>query len=516
MASGTEPAPRAGRRLRLPGYAIAAALAAGALYYAGTGLHPIAWLVWFAPLPVLVLAPRVPAVAAAGAAFVAWLLGEANLATYLIRDVEIPVGLAVGLFLGLALLFAGVVLLFRVLVRRGHLFGAALVVPASWAFAEYLFATTSPDGAFWSLAYTQSDVAVVRQLASVTGYVGITFVLMAVPSAVAACLAPGAVRRAVRVRAVAAAAAVLALVVGFGLARPVPDRNAGSTLRVALVAVRQDGGRADITTPDGRQLVDGYVQEIRRVATAGAQVVVAPEAVFRADDTSITVISAPLQQIADDTGATIVLGVGYLDPALGTMHGKDAGYNTAQVYAPRTAGRAYRKQHLIVTEPYEPGDTLLTGDLAGGVRFGVEICKDLDFPALARATRQAGADVLLVPAWDFDRDAWLHSRMAVMRGIENGLPVVRTARSGALTVSDASGAVLAEGRTGSAPVVTVTADLPVRTVDTLYTRLGDWFAWLCIVLMLGAFAPLVFRRRRAVRPGGRPETVDRPLVAVDR
>jgi apolipoprotein N-acyltransferase len=44
---------------------IAAGLATAALSYFGTGLHPIWWALWLAPIPVLAIAPRL----GGGAAF---------------------------------------------------------------------------------------------------------------------------------------------------------------------------------------------------------------------------------------------------------------------------------------------------------------------------------------------------------------------------------------------------------------------------------------------------------------
>ena len=103
----------------------------------------------------------------------------------------------------------------------------------------------------------------------------------------------------------------------------------------------------------------------------------------------------------------------------------------------------------------------------------------MDFPGLVRDYRGSGATVVFVPAWDFGRDAWLHSRMAITRGVENGFTVVRAARQGALTVSDPHGRVMVEARTIGASVVSVTTDLPRGAVSTLYTKFGDWLAWIC-------------------------------------
>jgi apolipoprotein N-acyltransferase len=74
-----------------------------------------------------------------------------------------------------------------------------------------------------------------------------------------------------------------------------------------------------------------------------------------------------------------------------------------------------------------------------GHRWAIAICFDMDFPGLVCDYRRSVATVMFVPSWDFGRDAWLHSRMAITRGVENGLTVVRAARQGALTVSDPHG-----------------------------------------------------------------------------
>ena len=41
--------------------AAGAAVLSAALFYFGTGMRPVPWLTWLAPLPVLLLAPRVGA-----------------------------------------------------------------------------------------------------------------------------------------------------------------------------------------------------------------------------------------------------------------------------------------------------------------------------------------------------------------------------------------------------------------------------------------------------------------------
>jgi len=117
----------------------------------------------------------------------------------------------------------------------------------------------------------------------------------------------------------------------------------------------------------------------------------------------------------------------------------------------------------------------------------------MHFAALGRAYGQRGAAVMLVPAWDFDYlDDWMESRTTVVRGIENGYAVVRPAREGLLTVSDAYGRILAERPSSAMPGSSLLARVIVASpLPTLYTRIGNVFGWLCVA----AAAPFVLLSR---------------------
>jgi apolipoprotein N-acyltransferase len=140
----------------------------------------------------------------------------------------------------------------------------------------------------------------------------------------------------------------------------------------------------------------------------------------------------------------------------------------------------YDKHHLLLgVEPEKPGDKRVILDQPSG-RWGLQICKDMDFPELSRQYATGGANLLLVPAWDFNLDRWLHARMAVLRAVENGFALARSARNGLLTLSDSRGRILAETATLPSRFVSITGKVNVASEETFYTRTGDWFAWLCI------------------------------------
>ena len=121
---------------------------------------------------------------------------------------------------------------------------------------------------------------------------------------------------------------------------------------------------------------------------------------------------------------------------------------------------------------------------------GVEICKDLDFPAWSRVYGRRGVRFLAVPAWDFVDDARPHARMAVVRGVENGFTIARSAQHGLVTLSDSHGRILGEQSSATDPILVIAA--PPGAGTTLYARFGDWFGWAAVVcaaaLLIGAIA----------------------------
>jgi len=120
----------------------------------------------------------------------------------------------------------------------------------------------------------------------------------------------------------------------------------------------------------------------------------------------------------------------------------------------------------------------------------------MDFPQLSRQYGNLGVGLLLVPAWDFNADGWLHGRMAILRGVESGFSIARSAKQGILTVSDDRGRVLAQRETTTGtPFVTLVADVPVRHSATLYNRFGDWFANLNFALFACLLALSLLPRR---------------------
>ena len=102
-------------------------------------------------------------------------------------------------------------------------------------------------------------------------------------------------------------------------------------------------------------------------------------------------------------------------------------YNSAVAIGPDGGILArHRKLQLFgtgETDLYTPGDEYVTFDL-GGVRFGLLICYDIEFPEHARALARLGADVILVPTANMMPFTNVPILMAPARAAENGVTVV--------------------------------------------------------------------------------------------
>ncbi len=459
--------------------AVCIALSAAA-FCLSTGLGTFWPAAWIAPLPILLFAGRAGSRTAFLAATAAFFFGGFSVLPVLVRVMPPPL-LAVVLLLP-SLVFAAAVLLARFASGRLPAGLAAFVFPAAWVTYEFLISRVSPHGTAGSLAYSQTDVLPLVQIASFTGIWGITFVIALIPSA----LAVAWFRRSAR--PLAPAFSILVGVLVFGLIR-LNQRPAEPPIRVGLAATDRGVIPAFQTTDPALALsvANEYADRVRRLAAQGARVVVLPEKFVGVTPEDSTQIMQVFSDAARSANVTLVAGLNRI--------GLPAPRNVAAVFAPDGQLRAeYDKHHLLPG----PETGYATGAGPGvcasphGV-WGVAICKDMDFPSWSRKYAMRGVTLLAVPAWDFVLDGRLHSRMAVMRAVENGFSLARNAQQGLLTISDAYGRVLAEAPSSAMPEALLVRDVQPGPGATLYTRYGDWFGWLNVLALAALLAAASLR-----------------------
>ncbi len=462
-------APAAGSSpLRRCLWQIAAALAAGLPLYWVLGPQPLGWLAWWAPLPVLWLALRSSRRDAAWMTFLAAMLGLSSNVAYFRLLMPLPAVLAVILLK--ALLWLLVVLATRRLVLRYRSGWTVLAYPVLWVAIDTLMAALLPDGNWGSLAYSQADNVAILQLAALAGVPGLLFLLCLLPSALALLLAGG------RAYAPAAGATALLLVVAWtGGAWRVQGAPESGGPPAGLVAIDDFIGPA--TPPARAQAIwDEYARHVVQLAGQGARLVLLPEKIAVLTPAQADAVGQRFQALARSAGVWITVGIG--------VHDATGRRNLAWLFSPDGAAPvSYQKHHLAPPERDFLAASAYAVQPVAGQAMGLAICKDMHFAPLGQAYGAAGAQTMLVPAWDFQFDAWMGARMTVVRGVENGYAVLRAAREGVLTVSDAYGRVLAERASSSMPGSTLLAPLPAHpSVSTWAGWLGPLFGWLCVAL----------------------------------
>ncbi len=331
------------------------------------------------------------------------------------------------------------------------------------------------------------DCLPVIQLASITGLWGISFIVFLFAGTTAALLSGAGKPWQRRALAIAVGAALCAVFV-FGKWRVQSNPSAQP---VAVTLVAKDVPMSMYLGSEERalELLREYADEVHRVSPAGTQAVVLPEKVGGVSESALAEVDTLFSSAGISAHAAIVLGLVRKTPS--------GAFNSSRFYSTHGKLEAnYDKHHLIPgVEPEKPGDKRVLLDQPSG-RWGLQICKDMDFPALSREYAGDGTNLMLVPAWDFNVDGWLHSRMAVMRAVENGFALARSARNGLLTLSDNRGRVVAEAATTPGRFVSIAGKVNVGPERTFYTRTGDWFAWLCVAMLVTLLALHCARRLR--------------------
>ena len=169
--------------------AVCSLIASSTLLFFGTGPRPICWLTWLAPLPVLLIAPRLTDFPTFAIASASWFIGCLNMWHYFRGVLDLPTGTVFLILLLPSCVFGIAVLLHGRLIRRGALWQGVLVVPITWVLYEYLSSVLWAHRTFGNIAYTQMDCLIVLRLASAISVWGVSFCLLFFPPQLQLCSA---------------------------------------------------------------------------------------------------------------------------------------------------------------------------------------------------------------------------------------------------------------------------------------------------------------------------------------
>jgi len=382
---------------------------------------------------------------------------------------------------------------------------ACMAAPCLWVTFEFIRAHLPEISFPWNLlGYPAGTNLAMVQLTTVTGIYGISFVVAAFNALIA--WADVAKSTAITKRlGIIAGTTALILLVMFGGEKLVPKAVANHSARAVqpnfpeVESYGQDwfgAHREDLAELEALSLED---------TAKHPDLIIWPEAPapFSWQDAQFGRIAS---RIAIEARRPFLAGTIEWKP--------EAGPSGAHVQAPYNSavmvdgnGRrifAYDKIHLVPFGEYEPfplihrvvasvssevggfrkGTNRVVGTLPNGFKFGTYICYEAIYPGEIREFASSGANLFI----NISNDGWFgksaaaeqHLRMARGRAVENRRWLVRVTNSGITAAVDPYGRTY----TSIPRDVRGAADLPYdfRTDLTLYTRMGDWFAWLCVIV----------------------------------
>ncbi len=477
--------------------------------------HPVSFCSWFA-LAILIHAvirakPRIAFFSGFFHALAFVLLSVPWIATVLTVHGGLSVAGGWGVLLLIAITWGVLIGTYSWMVQRlsrDSVEMACLAVPFLWIVTEFIRAHLPEISFPWNLlGYPASANSGLLQLATVTGIYGLSFVVAAYNAMIVWIAATPS--RSLRFRLLVGIAftGVLAAVMGLG-PRYVPQPRADHLAR----AVQLNFPEVPSYPSDWFHAHAADLASIERLslapAAAGPDLLVWPEtpAPFSQQDTEFAKIAS---NVAIKFGRSFLAGtIEWKTPVNPAEIGEHPGlvpYNSALLFDPQGQRVfVYDKIHLVPFGEYEPfplihrvvssvsdevggfhkGNNYAVGKLSGGNRFGVFICYEAIYPGEVRRFAAKGAELLI----NISNDGWFgrsaaadqHLRMVRVRAVENRRWIVRSTNNGYTVSIDPYGQIYAP----LPPDVRAAADLPYdfRSDETIYTRFGDWFAWLCVLV----------------------------------
>jgi apolipoprotein N-acyltransferase len=403
-------------------------------------------------------------------------------------------------------------LLLSLLARPRDHRRALVIAPFLWVAVE--LARTRVTGFPWDLlGIAQVDNIALSRIAGWTGVYGISFEIVLVNVALAAAFLIPRQKRGAMLAAGLAAAAVLQA----GRLVEAPPAKAD---RAALLVQQNIPVSAD-WTPAYFQETLAELKDLteKSVASGGGTrmgLIVWPESPspFFTNDARFR---GAVTEMARDTKASIVAGSIGTDATAPNSEGPL--FNSAVLVSPSGDWTArYDKVHLVPFGEYLPFPSLfsfaggLTKEVgqfehgtsrspldAGGERLGVFICYESVFPDEVRQFANNGAQVFVNisnDGWYGDSGAYAqHLNQTRMRAIENNRWILSATDTGVTASIDPWGRIVA--RIPRKERSTLVAPYTITSVTTFYTRHGDWFAYLCAIIFIGALLERFLSRKKA-------------------
>ncbi len=369
---------------------------------------------------------------------------------------------------------------------------STLILPAVYVIMDYITILTNPSGSYGTLVHTQSALPLL-QIVSITGIWGVTFLILWTASIIN-WLWDNSFDKKKICSAFLIFGIPFILVIIWGQYRLSTKINS-PTVRIASINSTKEEYQHRMTSNFDslvEQSNQGFLRNCKIAASSGAKIVFGRE----------TIISLPVgkeNNFIEEAKTIAIRDSIYIGIPINVIPAKNSIENPENkiTWISPTGETLFTYHKAKPTYPGEcdSGDGIIRYFDSPYGRISSVICFDMDFPSLISQAGKMNIDIMLVPGSDWKEISPYHTYVASLRGVENGFNMVRSTLKGFSASFNYKGQLLSSNDFFKTDEVILYSDVPVKGQKTIYSFLGDYFAWLCIIFFLSMSFDYVNNKR---------------------
>ncbi len=380
----------------------------------------------------------------------------------------------------MSLFTALVFLIDRIYSQRLKGIVSTLVLPSAFVLMDYISVSANPGGTFGAFATTQSSLPLL-QLLSVTGIWGITFIILWTASIINWLWDKSFKWEQIKTGLLIYSITFLTIII-FGQVRLSLDNDC-KTVRIASINISKDALKnrhnANIDSI-AEKANDDFLTNCKIASSSGAKVVFGIETVISLQKNKENAFIEKAKIIAQKDSIYLGLPMEVIPKDYPEVRPEN------KIIWISPEGQVLFTYHKSKPTPGE-------GDYGDGVikyfdspygRISTAICFDMDFLSLINQTSNMNIDIMLVPGNDWKDISPYHTYAASFRAIEQGFNLVRSVSQGFSASFNYKGQTLSSQDFFNTDDVILYSDVPTKGQKTIYSILGDYFAWLCIIFFV--------------------------------
>ena len=370
---------------------------------------------------------------------------------------------------------------------------STLIFPSAYVFMEFIVVSTNPSGSYGTLAHTQTSLPLL-QIISITGIWGVVFIITWTSSMINWLWDYSFQKNKITLALLIYGIPLWSIIL-FGQVRLFKDIE-DKTVRVASINISKDALHnrlnANIDSLVEKANTD-FLTTCVTAAASGAKIVFGIETIISLHKDKESEFIEKAKDIAQNEGIYIGLPMEVIRKGFPKVRPE----NKISWISPQ--GQILFIYHKAKPTPGE-------GNYSDGIikyfdspygRISSSICFDMDFPSLISQVNKMNIDIMLVPGNDWQEITPYHTYVASARAIEQGFNMVRAASRGFSASFNYKGQLLSSMNYYETDDLILYSDLPMKGQKTMYSILGDYFAWMCIVFLI--IVSVIFIKQKFVK-----------------